>query len=110
MALNDRPAGFGMYCTMAWTELRAALIVDGFDVPAKCGDATRVWIVSLAESALARPRKTEVSLLDSQVIAEAAEVLQMVLDSGVKLPPNWRGPLLDELSGIAGAIQDGLKA
>lgn len=39
-------------------------------------------------------------------IREAAEVLQMVADSGVKLPPNWRWPLLDELSGYAYMLMD----
>lgn len=43
--------------------------------------------------------------LDASIVKEAAEVLQMVADSGVTLPPNWRWPLLDELSGIAYAMQ-----
>lgn len=41
-----------------------------------------------------------------EALREAAEVLQMVADSGVKLPPNWRGPLADELSGFAYLLMD----
>ena len=39
-------------------------------------------------------------------VREAAEILQMVADSGVPLPPNWRWPIADELSGFAYLLMD----
>ena len=38
--------------------------------------------------------------LESNLILEAAEVLEAIRDSGVALPENWRWPLIDELRGI----------
>lgn len=68
-----------------------------------CGDGLVLALVQRIETLEElRPR---LSFVDSEVIAEAAEVLQMIQDSGVTLPPNWRGPLLDELSGIAAIVQ-----
>lgn len=43
-AVADRPAGFGIACTVTWTELHAAMTADGMTPPNKCGKAMSAWI------------------------------------------------------------------
>lgn len=78
----------------AWRELESQGI-DPEDV-----EAQQVWDAMLA-AAPQQPAGVDEATLHAAIVKEAAEVLQMVADSGVTLPPNWRWPLLDELSGIA---------
>lgn len=62
--------------------------------------AEQLATIARPESMSAAPAMPE----EARLIAEAAEVLQMVADSGVALPRNWRWPLLDELSGLAAIL------
>ncbi len=40
--------GFGISCTVAWTELHQAIIADGVDITlGKCGPKVRKWIVQM---------------------------------------------------------------
>jgi len=42
--MNETPKGFGIACTVAWTELHKAMQEDGMNPPQKCGTKTREWI------------------------------------------------------------------
>lgn len=51
----DRPPGFGMVCTVAWTELVQALRKDGLTVLDQAGPETRKWIASVVACVVASP-------------------------------------------------------
>lgn len=46
------------------------------------------------------------TLMDARLVREAVTVLEAIRDSGVDLPANWRWPLLDELEGVALALEE----
>lgn len=47
-----RPPGFGIACTVIWTEIVQAMRADGFDVPDKSGPRMTDWIKALAADTL----------------------------------------------------------
>jgi hypothetical protein len=54
-AVADRPAGFGIACTVTWTELFDAMTADGMSPPNKCGPATRKWVERVVRDYLNHP-------------------------------------------------------
>lgn len=45
-------AGFGMMCTLAWTGLHTAFVLDGIDLSGTCGPAVRHWIRTMVQDTL----------------------------------------------------------
>lgn len=71
VARETVPKGFGLACTVAWTELHNAMEADGMNPPDKCGPETRKWIEQVVR--------------DSFAVASS----QVCVDVGDGVPNGW---------------------
>lgn len=97
---DDTRARFEAWYAETMTDSRAMMYNNPLKLPVD-GDTKGCMLFGWqAATARAIPEGLQ------SAVREAAEIMQAVADSGVQLPPNWRWPLADELSGFAYLLMD----
>lgn len=83
-ATEAKPAGFGIACTVHWTELWQAFSADGVDLAAKAGPAVSKWIAEkVSEYFAAAAQAKPVTVVDDAMVERGCVGAYNAMDMGL---------------------------